>query len=118
MIFLGARRRNNRGVALASVMSAVFGGVVGNWMTSRKLKKKHDKEKKDLLQVNFFQIIVVISLIFVHSTCSCKKRFISNVKVNGNESIRSYTRHMLNLRKRLLSETMRSSRLLTLTTMT
>lgn len=52
-VFLGARRRNNRGVALASVMSAVFGGVVGNWMTSRKLKKKHDKEKKDLLQVPY-----------------------------------------------------------------
>lgn len=61
VLLLGARRRNNRGVALASVMSAMFGGVVGNWMSARKLKKKHDKEKKDLLQVQNFSMSKEIS---------------------------------------------------------
>lgn len=43
------------------MMSAMFGGVVGNWMSARKLKKKHDKEKKDLLQVKNFSMSKEIS---------------------------------------------------------
>ena len=35
---------------LVGALGAIFGGVVGSWYTSRKLKKKHDKEKRDLLQ--------------------------------------------------------------------
>lgn len=47
----GIRKKNNRGLVVASALSAVLGGVVGNWMSGKKLKKKYDKEKKDLLQV-------------------------------------------------------------------
>jgi hypothetical protein len=47
----GVRKKNNRGTLVASVVTALFTGVTVNWLTGRKLKKKYDKEKKDLLQV-------------------------------------------------------------------
>ena len=66
--FSGMQKKNNRGVLVASALSAVFGGVVGNWMSSRKLKKKFDKEKRDLLQVNLPLLSVLLSG-FHHLIC-------------------------------------------------
>jgi hypothetical protein len=36
-------------------VSGVLGSVVGGWMTSRRMKKRNDKEKKDLLQYMHLQ---------------------------------------------------------------
>jgi len=45
-----ARRRNNRGPVAMAAATGIFGGLVGSWFASNRLSKKHDKEKKDLLQ--------------------------------------------------------------------
>lgn len=45
-----ARRRNNRGPVAVAVASGIFGGLVGRWMAGRGLRKKFEKDKKDLLQ--------------------------------------------------------------------
>ena len=43
------RRRSTRGPLLLVVASTLVGGTLGGMMAARKLKPKHDKEKKDLL---------------------------------------------------------------------
>jgi Ca2+-binding EF-hand superfamily protein len=45
----GMQRRNNAGPLLMGAVGGVFGTVAGTWWTTRKLKKKHSKEKKDIL---------------------------------------------------------------------
>eukprot|EP01041_Mallomonas_annulata_P004959 gene4959-9920_t len=44
------RKKNNRGVMVVSVIGGVIGFVAGGWLTGRKLKKKHEKEKKQILE--------------------------------------------------------------------
>jgi Ca2+-binding EF-hand superfamily protein len=46
----GMARRNNRGPLMAAVLGGCAGALCGGVMTSRKMKKKWSKEKKDILQ--------------------------------------------------------------------
>jgi len=46
----GMARRNNRGPLVAGVFGGVAGVMLGGMVTGRKLKKKWNKEKKDILQ--------------------------------------------------------------------
>ena len=39
-----------RGPIVAAAATGVLGGVLGGWFVSSRLKRKHDKEKKELLQ--------------------------------------------------------------------
>jgi len=39
-----------RGSLVAGVVGAVIGGIFGSWFTTRRLKVKYDKDKKDLLR--------------------------------------------------------------------
>lgn len=45
-----AKKRNNSGPLMMAAASGVLGGLLGSWMTGGGLKKKHAKEKSDLLQ--------------------------------------------------------------------
>lgn len=40
----------NRGVYVAGVVGAIFGGIVGGWVQSRKLSKTYDKKRREMLQ--------------------------------------------------------------------
>mmetsp|Transcript_3835 Transcript_3835/g.7907 ORF Transcript_3835/g.7907 Transcript_3835/m.7907 type:complete len:247 (-) Transcript_3835:44-784(-) len=44
------RRRNNRGLVVAAATGGVLGGVLGGWLVSGSLKRKHEREKNDLVQ--------------------------------------------------------------------
>jgi len=44
------RKKNNRGSLVVGAIAGLVGFVAGGWFQSGRLKKKHDKDKKDLLQ--------------------------------------------------------------------
>ena len=45
-----AKKKGNTGPLMVGVDGGVVGTLFGGWLQGRKMKKKHDKEKKELIQ--------------------------------------------------------------------
>lgn len=45
-----AKKKANTGPLMVGVVGGVVGTLFGGWLQGRKMKKKHDKEKKELIQ--------------------------------------------------------------------